>query len=89
MPSSTPNVAVIPAAVTNHRPRCKFSFLIENTLGRKKRHLPEEQRLNRIIVELGVVNGAAVRLDDRDGVDQRGGSRLNQIKGNGVFVHTE
>ena len=49
----------------------------------------EEQRLNRIVVELGVVDGAAVRLDDADGVDQRGGSQLNQIKGNGAFVHTE
>lgn len=49
----------------------------------------EEQRLNWIVVELGVIDGAAVRLDDADRVDQRGGSRLNQIKGIGVFVYAE
>jgi hypothetical protein len=35
----------------------------------------------RIVVELDVVGGAAVRLDYADGVDERRSNRLDRIKG--------
>jgi hypothetical protein len=50
-------------------------------LVRKKKQLPEEQGLMRIVVELDVVGGAAVRLDYADGVDERRSNRLDRIKG--------
>lgn len=37
----------------------------------------------RIVVELDVVGGAAVRLDDADGVDERRGNRLGRGVGGG------
>ena len=39
-----------------------------------------------VVVELDVVGGAAVRLDDADGVDERRSNRLNQIRGDGVLI---
>jgi hypothetical protein len=47
----------------------------------RKKHLPEEQRLMRIVVKLDVVGGSAVRLDDADGVNERRGNRLDRIEG--------
>lgn len=43
----------------------------------------EEQRLQRIIIELDVIGRATVRLDDADGVDQRGSNRLRSDVGGG------